>query len=57
VLNNKDMISQIIDILNLDEYYGESKTIDTAKGRWEYPPNWKSTIKYLKRIWYGSRSN
>jgi hypothetical protein len=51
------MISQIIDILNLDEYYGETKTIDTAKGRYEYPPNWKSTIKYLKRIWYGSRNN
>ena len=51
------MISQLIDLLNLDDFYGESKTIDVAKGRYEYPTNWKSTGKLLKRIWYGSRSN
>lgn len=51
------MISQLIDLLNLDDYYGESKTIDVAKGRYEYPTTWKSTGKLLKRMWYGSRSN
>lgn len=51
------MISQIINLLNLDDFYGQSKTIDVAKGRYEYPTNWKSTGKLLKRIWYGRRSN
>lgn len=51
------MISQLIDLLNIDDFYGESKTIDIAKGRYEYPTNWKSTNKLVKRIWYGRRSN
>jgi hypothetical protein len=46
------MISQLIDILNLQDYYGESKTIDIAKGRYEYPTTWKSAGKLIKRIWY-----
>lgn len=51
------MISQLIDLLNLDDYYGESKTIDVAKGRYEYPSSWKATKHLLKRTWYGSRDN
>jgi hypothetical protein len=47
------MIAQLITILNLQEYYGESKTIDIAKGRYEYPTTWKATGKLIKRIWYG----
>jgi hypothetical protein len=50
------MISQLIDILNLQEYYGESKTIDIAKGRYEYPTTWKATSKWIKRIWYGRKN-
>jgi hypothetical protein len=53
LLNKKDMIAQLIDILNLQEYYGESKTIDIAKGRYENPTTWKSAGKLIKRIWYG----
>lgn len=49
------MISQLIDILNLHDYYGQSKTIDIAKGRYELPTTWKSTIKLIKRMWYGRK--
>jgi hypothetical protein len=50
------MISQLIDILSMQEYYGQSKTIDAAKGRYELPTTWKSTGKLIKRIWYGRKN-
>jgi hypothetical protein len=50
------MISQLIDILSLHEYYGESKIIDIAKGRYEKPTTWKSAGKLIKRMWYGRKS-
>ena len=50
------MISQLIDILSTQEYYGESKTIDIAKGRYEYPTTWKAAGKLIKRIWYGRKN-
>lgn len=50
------MISQLIDLLNLNEYYGQSKTIDISKGRYEYPTTWKSAGKLIKRMWYGRKS-
>jgi ribosomal protein S30 len=51
------MIKNVIDILSLGDFYNQTERIDIAKGRYEYPPNLKSLVKYLKRIWYGSRSN
>ena len=51
------MVKNIIDILQLSEFYGSTERIDIAKGRYEYPMTWKSLIKYIKRIWYGSRNN
>lgn len=51
------MIKNALDFLSIMDFYGVSHRIDRAKGRYEYPSNWKSTIKYIKRIWYGSRSN
>jgi hypothetical protein len=51
------MLKNIFDILTLGEFYNESERIEIVKGRYEYPRTWKSTIKYIKRIWYGRRSN
>lgn len=51
------MISQLIDLLVLDEYFGQSERIDIAKGRYEYPTTWKSFKQLLKRIWYGRKDN
>jgi hypothetical protein len=45
------MIRSIIDLLVLDEYYGISETIDTAKGKYQYPSSISKGIKLLKRIW------
>jgi len=51
------MIKNIIDILQVSDFYGSTQRVEIAKGRYEYPMTWKSTINYIKRIWYGSRSN
>jgi hypothetical protein len=46
------MIKNVIDLLALSNYYGQSKRIDTAKGIYELPTTWKSTWKLIKRmIW------
>lgn len=50
------MISKVLDILAADDFYGISKTIDIAKGRYELPNSWKSTKLLLKRVWYGRTS-
>jgi len=50
------MISQLLNILELNKFYGNSHNIDIAKGRYELPSNWKSTKDLIKRIWYGRKS-
>jgi hypothetical protein len=46
------MIKNIIDLLNLSDYYGVSKRIDIAKGRHQLPISWKDGAKNIKRrIW------
>ena len=45
------MIKGIIDLLQTNEYYGQSETIDIAKGRYALPTTWKDTFKWIKRIW------
>lgn len=50
------MISQLIDLLILNDYHGQSERIDIAKGRHEYPTNWKSLKQLIKRIWYGRKN-
>jgi hypothetical protein len=47
------MIKDIIDILQKDEYYGVSRRVDTAKGKYSIPYNWIQLKQQLKRIWYG----
>lgn len=51
------MISQILNILEINEFYGKSHRIDTAKGRYELPNTWKSAKDLIKRMWYGRKSN
>ena len=50
------MISQLLDVLALNDYYGNSHNIDIAKGRYEIPTTWKSAFKLIKRMWYGRKS-
>ena len=47
------MIKNIIDLLVINEYYGVTRSIDTAKGKYKIPYTWKQAGKQLKRIWYG----
>lgn len=49
------MISKIIDLLVVDEFYGVSTRVDIAKGRYERPTTWKSLVKLSKRVWYGRK--
>jgi hypothetical protein len=47
------MIKNIIDLLVINEYYGVSRVVDTAKGKYKIPYTWKQVREQLKRIWYG----
>jgi hypothetical protein len=47
------MITEIIDLLQISDFYGESETIDIAKGKYAYPNSLTQAINLLKRIWYG----
>ena len=50
------MIKNIVDLLALGDYYGETKRIDVAKGLYELPTTWKGTWKSVKRIIHGRKS-
>ena len=43
------MIATIIQLLQLNDYYGVSETIDIAKGKYELPKSLKQGIKQIKR--------
>jgi hypothetical protein len=45
------MINGIIDLLQLDNFYGISKHIDVAKGMYQIPKSFSDGTKQLKRIW------
>lgn len=47
------MIKNIVDILQISQYYGVSKSVDIAKGKYKVPYTWQELGKKLKRIWYG----
>ena len=50
------MVKNVLDLLNIYEYYGVSERIDIAKGRYELPSTWKGTWKLIKRIVHGRKS-
>lgn len=43
------MIKNIIAMLQLDDFYGESELIDIAKGKYKLHTSLKKAIKQLKR--------
>jgi hypothetical protein len=45
------MIKNVIDLLNLGDFYGISQDIDIAKGKYKYPQTIKEAQLLLKRIW------
>jgi hypothetical protein len=45
------MIKTIIDLLNLDDFYGMNEDVDVAKGKYKYPQSIKEAKLLLKRIW------
>lgn len=47
------MIKNIIDLLQYSEYYGVSRNVDIAKGKYKVPYTWKELKEKIKRIWYG----
>jgi hypothetical protein len=48
------MIKQIIAMLKISEFYGESENIDIAKGKYKITKGLKEAIKQGKRIGYGN---
>jgi hypothetical protein len=43
------MIKNIIDLLNINEFYGVSEDIDIAKGKYKYPSTWRELKQLLIR--------
>lgn len=44
------MITNIIDLLKEDKFYGVSKRVDTAKGKYKIPYKWKGLWNLLRRL-------
>lgn len=44
------MITNIIELLKQKDFYGVSKDIDTAKGFYAIPTDWKKAKQLIKRI-------
>tara|TARA_A100001391_G_C5084432_1_gene280741 strand:- start:14721 stop:14867 length:147 start_codon:yes stop_codon:yes gene_type:complete len=47
------MIKNIIDLLNMNDWYGISENIDIAKGKYRAVRNWTEAKKQVKRKYYG----
>ena len=45
----KTLIVLIIDLLKSDDFYGESETIDIAKGKYKMPISFKQMKNVIKR--------
>jgi len=43
------MIKLIIEMLQMDEHYGQSEIIEIAKGKYELPATFSDTFKQFKR--------
>jgi hypothetical protein len=43
------MIRNILDLLQLDEFYGKSENIEIAKGKYQLPTSVKQAYKQAKR--------
>lgn len=45
------MIKEILNLLMMGDHYGESETIEIAKGKYELPNSWGKGFKQIKRQW------
>lgn len=45
------MIKNILDLLALDEFYGQSENIEIAKGKYQLADSFKKGLKKIKRQW------
>ena len=43
------MIKQILELLNSDEFYGQTENIEIAKGKYQLPLSIKEVMKQRKR--------
>lgn len=43
------MIKNILELLALDEHYGQSELIEIAKGKYQIVRTWKQGFKQIKR--------
>jgi hypothetical protein len=44
------MIKEILNLLMMDSHYGQSETIEIAKGKYELPSSWDKGINQIKRL-------
>ena len=44
------MIKDIIDLLQVTDFYNESEEIDIAKGKYQIPLTWKDVKNLFKRM-------
>jgi hypothetical protein len=42
-------MKELIELLNMNEYYGVSENIDFAKGKYQLPYTWKDAWSKIKR--------
>jgi len=47
----------VLKLLNLDNFYGISETIEIAKGKYKLPLTLVEGVKQVKRTYYEERSN
>jgi hypothetical protein len=45
------MIKEILNLLMIENHYGQSETIEIAKGKYEIPTTWKKGFNQIKRQW------
>jgi hypothetical protein len=44
------MITKIIDLVKEEKFYGVSKRVDIAKGKFKIPYKWKTLLNLLRRL-------
>lgn len=47
------MIRNIIDLLQIDEFYGKNDKINFAKGINQFPQTMDEAKELIKRVWHG----
>jgi hypothetical protein len=43
------MLKDILELLQAENYYGESEYIEIAKGKYKYPESFKEAVEQFKR--------